>query len=68
MRKAHAGEPVNPRIKQRRVLCASINIPAGLTEKFVKFTWPGAQDHLQRSHQAWRLHADQRRHRRPVQD
>jgi hypothetical protein len=34
-------EPVNPRIEQRRVLAASLNIPAGLREKFVKFTWPG---------------------------
>jgi hypothetical protein len=38
---AMVDEPVNPRIEQRRVLAASLNIPAGLREKFVKFTWPG---------------------------
>jgi hypothetical protein len=30
--------PVHPRIQRRRDLAASLNIPAGLEEKFAKFT------------------------------
>jgi DNA-binding MarR family transcriptional regulator len=30
--------PVHPRIQRRRALAASLNIPAGLEEKFAKFT------------------------------
>jgi hypothetical protein len=30
--------PIHPRIHRRRALAASLNIPAGLEEKFAKFT------------------------------
>jgi hypothetical protein len=30
--------PIHPRIQRRRALAASLNIPAGLEEKFAKFT------------------------------
>jgi hypothetical protein len=33
--------PIHPRIQRRRDLAASLNIPAGLEEKFAKFTRPG---------------------------
>ena len=31
-------EPINPRVERRRTLAASLNIPAGLEDKFAKFT------------------------------
>jgi hypothetical protein len=33
--------PIHPRIQRRLDLAASLNIPAGLKEKFAKFTRPG---------------------------
>ena len=30
--------PIHPRVERRRTLAASLNIPAGLEEKFAKFT------------------------------